>query len=71
MLCKDKYVDHDEIDTGLLDQYRLTATHMTEWYCPVVDSFSLLNRLTTYEIGRSFKLVIDYCDEREDSCVND
>ena len=71
MLCKDKYENDIEVDPGLLDQYRLTAPHMTEWYCPVVDSFSLLNRLTTYEVSKSFKLVIDFCDEKEDSCVKD
>ena len=35
---------------------------MTDWLCPNITTFSLLNNPETYRRGKSFKLVIDFCD---------
>ena len=44
---------------------------MTEWLCPNITSFTLLNHPETYTNGRDFRLVVDYCDENEDTCITD
>ena len=62
--CLEKYAEGDDIQTKkLVDQFQLTSDNMSAWICPNVTEFSLLNNPATYDNGKSFKLVIDYCDE--------
>ena len=42
---------------------------MTEWLCPDVDNFYLLNHSETYENGKDFRLVVDFCDPSSPSCT--
>ena len=44
---------------------------MTPWICPDIEMFSLLNDPDTYEKGKSFKLIIDYCDAKNADCITD
>ena len=45
---------------------------MTEWLCPDVKEFFLLNNPETYSNGKNFKLVVDYCDSVTNTdCVTD
>ena len=41
---------------------------MTEWLCPNITSFTLLNMPETYTNGRDFKLVVDLCVTGEPFC---
>lgn len=46
---------------------------MTDWICPDINTFSLLNNPETYNYGKSFRLVIDFCDPTTatGTCVTD
>ena len=43
---------------------------MTEWLCPNITSFTLLNHPETYTNGEDFKLVVDLCHEEETQCTS-
>ena len=49
----------------------MTGESMTPWICPNTQEFSLLNDPDTFQYGKSFKLVIDYCDQKNESCISD
>ena len=42
---------------------------MTEWLCPDVEAFTLLNHQDTDVNGKDFILIIDFCDTSLPSCV--
>ena len=42
---------------------------MTEWLCPDVDNYYLLNHSETYVNGKDFRLVVDFCDPSSPSCT--
>lgn len=46
---------------------------MTDWICPDVTTFELLNNPETYNYGKSFRLVIDFCDPSATTgtCITD
>ena len=64
--CKEKYKDFD--DASLLEQFEKSAENMTEWLCPDIASFALLNLPQTNNNGKDFKLVVDFCDTSAPEC---
>ena len=42
---------------------------MTEWLCPDIDNYFLLNHAETYVNGKDFRLVVDFCDPKSPSCT--
>lgn len=36
---------------------------MTDWLCPETESFTILNKVETFETAQEFKLVIDFCEK--------
>ena len=71
VLCNEKYMPTEDYETDLIEQFERSADHMTEWLCPNITSFTLLNHPETYTYGRDFKLVVDFCDEKEPTCIQD
>ena len=69
--CLDKYKE-EYPNYDISDQFMKTSEHMTEWICPDVKEFYLLNNPETYSDGKNFKLVVDYCDSMSNpDCVTD
>lgn len=55
-----------------MGEFMKTSDFMTDWICPDITAFYLLNNPDTYYLGKNFKLVIDYCDQTTSSdCITD
>ena len=60
--CTEKYERDYPDNTDVLEQFHKTSEDMTDWICPDLEEIELLNNPDTYSSGKSFKLVIDYCN---------